>query len=114
MGPEPYFCTNESNFKAFQNLVSEHSVAGVPASLYYLTKSVPDPLYEIAEKVILINPFRPSHKKLPYTALFSRNMKLINKRTYYSITVSQFQQTQYPNYPFFFFAPNSLREISHF
>ncbi len=27
-----------------QNLVSEHSVAGVPASLYNLTKSVPDPL----------------------------------------------------------------------
>ena len=33
----------ESNFKAFQNLVSEHSVEGVPASLYNLTKSVPDP-----------------------------------------------------------------------
>ena len=35
----------ESNFRAFQNLVSEHSVKGVPASLYNLTKSVPDPLY---------------------------------------------------------------------
>ncbi len=33
-----------SNFRAFQNLVSEHSIAGVPASLYNLTKSVPDPL----------------------------------------------------------------------
>ncbi len=33
----------ESNFKAFQNLVSEHSVEGVPASLYNLTKSVQDP-----------------------------------------------------------------------
>ncbi len=31
----------ESNFK---NWVGEHSVAGVPASLYNLTKSVPDPL----------------------------------------------------------------------
>ncbi len=33
----------ESNFRAFQNLVSEHSVAGVPASLNNLAKSVPDP-----------------------------------------------------------------------
>ncbi len=28
---------------AFQNLVSEHSVEGVPTSLYNPTKSVPDP-----------------------------------------------------------------------
>ena len=27
-----------------QNLVSEHSIEGVPASLYNLTKSAPDPL----------------------------------------------------------------------
>ncbi len=31
---------------AFQNLMVEHSVEGVPASLYNLTKSVPDPLNE--------------------------------------------------------------------
>ncbi len=36
--------TNESNFIACQNSLSEHSFAGVPASLYNLTKSVPDPL----------------------------------------------------------------------
>ncbi len=34
---------SESNFKAFQNLVGEHSIAGVPASLYNITKRVPDP-----------------------------------------------------------------------
>ena len=33
----------ESNFRAFQNLVSEHSIEGVPTSLYNRTKSVPDP-----------------------------------------------------------------------
>ncbi len=56
VSPEPYFRKKngpsflnqvnrliESNFRAFQNLVSEHSVAGVPASLYNQTKSVPDP-----------------------------------------------------------------------
>ncbi len=37
---EPYFHTMNG---AFQNLVSEHSVEGVPASLYNLTKSVLDP-----------------------------------------------------------------------
>ncbi len=31
-------------FRAFQKLVGEHSIAGVPASLYNLTKSVPDTL----------------------------------------------------------------------
>ena len=30
-----------------QNLEGDHSVAGVPASLYNLTKSVPDPLFFI-------------------------------------------------------------------
>ncbi len=35
---------SESNFRAFQNLVSELLFEGVPASLYNLTKSVPDPL----------------------------------------------------------------------
>ncbi len=45
ISPEPYFHTmNESNFKAFQNLVGEHSVKGDPSSLYNLTKSDPDPL----------------------------------------------------------------------
>ena len=34
----------ESYFRAFRNLVSEHSIKGVPTSLYNLTKSVPDPL----------------------------------------------------------------------
>ena len=34
---------SESNFRALQNLVGDHSVAGVPASFYNLTKSVPDP-----------------------------------------------------------------------
>ncbi len=48
ISPEPYFHpTNfpswNRNFRAFQNLVDEHSAAGVPASLYNLTKSVPDP-----------------------------------------------------------------------
>ena len=33
-------------------------------------------LYEIAEKVVLINSFRPPHKNLPYTALFYRTMTL--------------------------------------
>ncbi len=45
-------------------------------------------LYEIAEKVILINPFRPSHKKLPYTALFSRNMTLKIKNPVQTIQIS--------------------------
>ncbi len=35
---------SESDFRAFQNLVSEHSIEGTPASLYNLTKSAPDPL----------------------------------------------------------------------
>ncbi len=34
-------------------------------------------LYAIAEKVTLVNSFRPSHKDLSYTALFSRNMTLV-------------------------------------
>ena len=33
-------------------------------------------LYEKTEKVTLVNPFRPPHKKLPYTALFYRTMTL--------------------------------------
>ena len=33
----------ESNFRAFQNLIGEHSVKGDPASLYNLAKSAPDP-----------------------------------------------------------------------
>ena len=37
ISPEPYF-------RAFQNLVGEHSVKGDPASLYNLTKGDPDPL----------------------------------------------------------------------
>ncbi len=37
ISPEPYFHTMNGP------LVSEHSVEGVPASLYKLTKSVPDP-----------------------------------------------------------------------
>ncbi len=35
---------SECNFAACQNSVSEHSFEGVPGSLYYLIKSVPDPL----------------------------------------------------------------------
>ncbi len=57
---EPYFHTNrwsitgflnqanrtsESHFTACQNSLSEHSFEGVPASLYNLTKSVPDPFF---------------------------------------------------------------------
>ena len=34
---------SKSDFRPFQNLVGEHSIAGVPVSLYNLTKSVPDP-----------------------------------------------------------------------
>ena len=37
-------------------------------------------LYEIAEKVILVNPFRPPHKMLSYTALFSHTMTLKGSR----------------------------------
>ncbi len=45
---EPYFHStngrlNESDFRAFQNVVGEHSISGITASLYKLTKSVPDP-----------------------------------------------------------------------
>ncbi len=40
---EPYFRLSESDFRAFQNLVGEHSIAGVPASLYNLIKSASDP-----------------------------------------------------------------------
>ncbi len=36
------------------------------------------------EKVTLVNPFRPSHKNLSYTALFYRNMTLKSLRTNYS------------------------------
>ncbi len=48
ISPEPYFhSTNgrlsESDFRAFRNLVGEHSIAGVPASLYNRIKSVQDP-----------------------------------------------------------------------
>ena len=47
MSIEPYFhptnWTSESNFAACQNSLSEHSFEGVPAFLYNLTKSVPDP-----------------------------------------------------------------------
>ncbi len=35
---------NFFNFTAHQNSVSEYSFEGVPASLYNLTESVPDPL----------------------------------------------------------------------
>ncbi len=34
---------NEWSVTAFQNLVGEHSIAGVPASLNNLIKSAPDP-----------------------------------------------------------------------
>ena len=47
-------------------------------------------LYEIAEKVILLNPFWPSHKKLPYTALFSHNMTL--EFTWFSQTIKKYFQ----------------------
>ncbi len=42
MSIEPYFYP--MNGPACQNSQSEHSFEGVPASLYNLTKSVPDPL----------------------------------------------------------------------
>ena len=42
---EPYF-HQTSNFTACQNSLGEHSFEGVPASLYSLTKSVPDPFKE--------------------------------------------------------------------
>ncbi len=53
--PEPYFHSTNGPLingkfwcisRAFQNLVSEHSIEGDPASLYNLTKSDPDPLYD--------------------------------------------------------------------
>ncbi len=50
ISPEPYFQVNrpsESDFRPFQNLVSEHSSEGAPASLYNLTKSAPDPFWAI-------------------------------------------------------------------
>ena len=37
----------ESDFRAFQNLVSEHSGEGAPVSLYNLTKSAPDPYLKV-------------------------------------------------------------------
>ncbi len=39
ISPDPYFHLTNG-----QNLVGEHYIEGVPASLYNLTKSVPDPL----------------------------------------------------------------------
>ncbi len=36
---------SESNSTACENSVSEHSFADIQASLYNLTKSVPDPYY---------------------------------------------------------------------
>ena len=39
--------TGESNFTACQNSIGEHSFEGVPASLYNLTKSVPDPFMNV-------------------------------------------------------------------
>ncbi len=43
-------------FRAFQNLVSEHSSEGAPASLYNLTKSAPDPLafHTISSSFVII------------------------------------------------------------
>ncbi len=38
-----HFRLSESDFRAFQNLVGEHSIATAPPSLYNLTKSAPDP-----------------------------------------------------------------------
>ncbi len=42
ISPEPYYHST-NDFRAFENMVGEHSIVGVPASLYNLTKSVPDP-----------------------------------------------------------------------
>ncbi len=33
-------------------------------------------LYNLAKEIILINPFRPPYKNVPYTALFSHTMTL--------------------------------------
>ena len=43
ISPEQVNRPIESNFRAFKNLVGEHSVEGDPSSLYNLTKSDPDP-----------------------------------------------------------------------
>ena len=43
----------ESDFRAFQNLVSEHSSEGAPASIYNLTKSAPDPCSSTLKETIL-------------------------------------------------------------
>ncbi len=39
----PVVIGKESDLRAFQNLIGEHSIAGDPASLYNLIKSAPDP-----------------------------------------------------------------------
>ena len=38
---------------SFQNLLGEHSIAGVPASLYNITKSVPDPFNGFKETLLI-------------------------------------------------------------
>ncbi len=45
ISPEPYF-HSISDYRAFQNLVREHSIEVVPASLYNLTKRFPDPIHQ--------------------------------------------------------------------
>ncbi len=42
-------------FSAFQNLVGEYSIECVPASLYNLSKSVPDPLRAFQQIISLVN-----------------------------------------------------------
>ncbi len=57
----------ESNFRAFQNLLSDLTVEGVHTSLYNLTKSVPDPfLVNLLEQTSqsIMHPTWEAHNKL--------------------------------------------------
>ncbi len=63
---------------------------------------------EIAEKVILIHPFRPPHKKLPYTALFPTLNHLLRKRPLPMMVICQDQFKIMTNLQFFL--PPALTE----
>ncbi len=65
-----------SDFRAFQNLVCEHSIEGVQASLYNLTKCVPDPCIEVPQSDRRMSVF--SHKLLAGISVFSLHESMEN------------------------------------
>ena len=113
ISPEPYFHTTNDPFRAFQNLVSEHSVEGVPASLYNLTKSVPDPL----PKYSLFRILRPLPACPPHCIKISWATHT-NKRIHCSfITIVPYGEFIFLSiiaakhaqiYPFFFCTPHVI------